>query len=191
MDVPLKCECGKVTGVAENVDGNLGNRLVCYCESCQKFAHHVGCADEVLDEYGGTDIFQMPISHLKFTGGTEHIRCVHVTEGGPYRWYTECCNTLIGNTGSPSLPFIGMIHSFMDDSGTRDQNLGPIRFHGFTEDAVSPLPLERQPSKWQVFRLIVRFLSLLLTWKLQGKGRPNPFFDEKGQPIVDGPTLSS
>lgn len=187
MDIPLKCDCGRVTGVAENVSGALGNRIVCYCGSCQKFARHVGRAEDVLDEYGGTDIFQMPISHFKLTSGADQVRCVHVTEGGLHRWYADCCKTLIGNTGGPAVPFIGMIHSFMDDEGVRDRNLGPIRAHVFPDGALQPLPADTRSS---MFPVIVSFLWRLLTWKLQGKNKPNPLFDDKGHPISKGVTLS-
>ena len=182
-DVPLKCSCGTVTGVASGVSASVGNRLICCCASCQKFAHYLEQGDRVLDEFGGTDIFQMPISNFKLITGKDQVRCVHITEGGPYRWYADCCKTPMGNTGGPGLPFIGMIHNFMDDAGSRDENLGPVQAYGHTGDAIKTIPAEQRTGS--TFGMIVRFLFKLLTWKLQGKNKPNPLFDSAGNPISE------
>lgn len=71
---------------------------MCCCMDCQKFAVFLQQEDQILDQYGGTDIFQIPILHVKITEGNEHIACVRLNQKGIYRWYTGCCNTPIGNT---------------------------------------------------------------------------------------------
>ena len=38
-DLPLRCSCGAVTGTLRGVASRRGNRLVCYCDDCQSFAH--------------------------------------------------------------------------------------------------------------------------------------------------------
>src|SRR5262245_45837150 len=59
VDLPLRCRCGHVHGVASEVAPFNGFRLVCYCKDCQAFARFLD-RPEVLDAAGGTDIFQMP-----------------------------------------------------------------------------------------------------------------------------------
>src|SRR5262249_49832287 len=57
LDLPLRCRCGRVRGVASDVSSSSGFRFVCYCEDCQAFARFLERPD-VLDPAGGTDIFQ-------------------------------------------------------------------------------------------------------------------------------------
>lgn len=186
--IPLKCSCGVVRGVANNVFPGSGMRAVCYCDDCQKFARFLG-RDDILDEYGGTEVFQMPPADVKITQGAEQIRCIRLTPKGLHRWYTACCRTPIGNTLSAGGPFVGMIHNFMgDDETIRNQHLGPVQGYAHTRFAAPNLPAgRRQGVPW---RLIMRTLSKLLVWKLKGKNRPSPFFDEHGRPVSEPDILS-
>ena len=59
LDLPLRCQCGRMRGVASHVSPSSGFRFVCYCGDCQAFARFLDRAD-VLDHAGGTDIFHMP-----------------------------------------------------------------------------------------------------------------------------------
>jgi hypothetical protein len=54
----LSCSCGDVRGLVTSVSPNTVNRVVCYCDDCQAFLHHLGRA-ELLDAQGGTDIIQI------------------------------------------------------------------------------------------------------------------------------------
>jgi hypothetical protein len=173
-DVALRCRCGAVTGTAHGVAPNVGNRVVCYCVSCRKFAEHIGAGERVLDQYGGTDIYQMPITQVAIDGGLDQIRCLRITRGGPYRWYAQCCNTPLGNSGSARLSFMGVIESFMETDGRRDVLLGPIRAHVNTRDVGDRLPAERRSGSMLTF--IPRFLAQLLSWRLKGRHQANPFF---------------
>ena len=128
LDVPLRCRCGRVRGVASDVSPSSGFRFVCYCKDCQAFAHFLERPD-VLDPAGGTDIFQMPPACVKLTAGTETVRCLRLSDKGVLRWYTDCCRTPIGNTAaSPRFPVVAVVHSFMihgGDGRSRDEVLGP------------------------------------------------------------------
>jgi hypothetical protein len=179
-EINLSCRCGKVSGILHRASPSTGNRFICYCESCRRFPNHLG-AEGVLDEYGGTDIYQAPIGHVEFTAGRDLLKCLKVTEKGAFRWYAGCCQTPIGNTGPSALPMMGVIHACMqiDD---RDTVLGPIRLDGNTQDALKPLPVDRQRGAKLPFAL--RFWSQMLFWKLTAKSRPNPVFDASGSPIV-------
>jgi hypothetical protein len=53
FDLPLRCRCGSVRGIASEFARASGFRLVCYCKDCQAFARFLDRAD-VLDAAGGS-----------------------------------------------------------------------------------------------------------------------------------------
>jgi len=112
LDLPLRCRCGHVRGIAREVGASAGFRFVCYCTDCQAFARFLERPD-VLDAAGGTDIFQIPAGRVKLTAGTDAVRCLTFS-GKVLRWYADCCRTPIANTAaSPRFPVVALIHSFM------------------------------------------------------------------------------
>jgi hypothetical protein len=191
-DLPLRCACGAVTGTALDVDPDRGNRLVCMCDDCQAYARWLDRVDAILDQNGGTDVFQLTPAQVQITAGHEHIRCVRLTEKGLMRWYAGCCNTPIANTlASPRLPFIGVPHTFMDhaaDGRSRDQALGPVLARTQARFGKPPLPPDAYPRA--PLGLILRSIRQLLRGFWAGAHRPSPLFDPAGQPIVT-PTVIS
>jgi hypothetical protein len=178
-DVPLRCRCGHVRGIASTVSPSTGFRVLCYCKDCQAFVRFLSRAD-VLNAAGGTDIFQMPTGRLKLTTGMDALRCLRLSTNGVLRWYTNCCRTPIGNTAGPRVPLIGVIHSFMDHKGdgrSRDEVLGPPLCRIFERSAIAPLPPTAPPPP--SFRLFARRISKMLDWLMHGLARPNPFFDDR------------
>jgi len=174
-NLPLRCRCGHVRGVANHAAPNAGFRFVCYCGDCQAFARFLERPD-VLDAAGGTDIFHMPAGRVKLTGGTDAVRCLHFSEK-VFRWYTECCRTPIANTAGPRFPVVGLIHSFMDhaaDGRSRDEALGAPLCRIFERSAIGPLPPNAPPAR--SLGLVALRMPTLLGWWLRGLGRPNPFF---------------
>lgn len=191
-DVPIRCSCGAVRGTARDVSGRSGNRLVCYCDDCQSFAHFLGRPSDVLDKSGGTDIFQMSPARLEFEAGVGNLACVRLAPRGMLRWYTDCCKTPIGNTiASHKMPFVGLIHSFMDhasDGRARDDVLGPVRSSGFARYAKEADPNARDGVPVQA---LVRMVPLVLMARLRGDHKRSPFFDaDTGKPTVRPRTLS-
>lgn len=187
-DIPLRCRCGHVRGIASGVAPGAGFRLVCYCRDCQAFARFLARPD-VLDTAGGTDIFQMPVGRVKLTAGTNAVRCLHFSSK-VFRWYTDCCQTPIGNTAGPRFPIVGLIYSFMrhdDDGRSRDALLGPPVCRIYEGSAVGPLPPNAPPPS--TLGLFARRASMLLVWWWRGLGRPNPFFDEHTQVPISAPRL--
>ena len=175
-------------GVARGVSGDRGNRGVCYCDDCQSFAHFLGRADEILDTHGGTDIFQMSPVHLELSEGKERLACMRLTPGGLLRWYADCCKTPIGNTlASRQIPFVGLIHSFVDHAGdgrSRDDTLGPLRMRvnaRFAKGDRSALDAhDRAP-----LSALLRLAWLLLSARLRGEHARSPFFDPAtGEPVA-------
>jgi hypothetical protein len=163
---------------------------VCHCDDCQAFALFLG-QEGVLDARGGTDIYQMPPADLRVAEGAQELRCVRLSEKGMFRWYTACCRTPVGNTVGPRMPFVGVVHRFMDhaaDGRSRDQVLGPAasiqgRF------AVGGLPAHAHSTA--PIGLIVRTVILLLRWRIAGKQTPSPFFDaQTRRPRVEPEVLT-
>ena len=112
LDLPLRCSCGHVRGVASEIAPSGGFRLVCYCKDCQRFARFLDSAD-VLDAAGGTDIVQMPPGRVKLTTGIDAVRSLRFSNR-VFRWYAGCCRTPIANTASSArVPFVGLVHSFI------------------------------------------------------------------------------
>ena len=183
-EVSLKCSCGTVRGIASNISPKTGTKIVCYCDDCQALARYLGREADVLDDHGGTDIFQITPAQLKITDGSEQFASMRLSSKGLIRWYTDCCKTPIGNTVSAGLPFVGVIHNFMDEDGIRDKILGQVRFY------VQGKFAKGTPSVQQVypgfpFRFILRGAPKLLVAKLRGQNQPSPFFDAAGKPIAE------
>jgi hypothetical protein len=163
---------------------SAGLRLICYCKDCQAFARFLERPD-VLNEAGGTNIFQMPIGRIKLTAGADAVRCVRLSAHGVLHWYTDCCRTPIGNTVGPRFPLVGLIHSFMDhDAGdhSRIEVLGAPSCRLFERSATGTLPPNGPPPPSS--KIFVLRISRLLGWWWQGLNKPNPFFDERtGLPL--------
>lgn len=189
IDVPLKCQCGEVRGTAKKVSPNVGSRIICCCNDCQQFADFLRSDNTILDKHGGTDIFQMPMSYVEIDKGQEQLRCVRLTSKGPHRWYTDCCKTPIGNTMAANMPFIGVIHNFMDDEGVRDKNLGEVRARVQAQHAKEPYPEGAAPAF--PFGIIVRIMSKMLVWKIKGLNKPSAFFEGDGKPVSEPKMLNS
>ena len=176
-NLPLRCQCGNVRGIATEVAPNSGFRFVCYCQDCQAFARFLQRLD-VLDAAGGTDIFHMPAGRVKLTTGAEAVRCLHFSRR-VFRWYTECCRTPIANTAGPRFPVVGLIHSFMShdtDGLTRDEVLGAPLCRIFERSALGALPPNAPPPR--SLGLVTLRVPTLLGWWIRGLGRPNPLFHD-------------
>jgi hypothetical protein len=174
-DLPLRCRCGRVRGVASEVAPYAGFRFVCYCQDCQVFARFLERLD-VLDAAGGTDIFQMPPGRVKLTAGTDAVRCLHFSRR-VFRWYTDCCRTPVGNTAGARFPVVGLIHSFMSHEAgghPRDEVLGLPLCRIYARSAIAPLPPNAPaPPSLSIFALRA---ARIVGWGLRGLGRPTPFF---------------
>src|SRR5262245_3209733 len=96
-DIPLKCDCGKVRGIAAGAGPSAGLRVVCYCDDCQAYAHFLERRD-ILDQWGGSDVYAMALASVRITDGADELRCVRLSLKGLFRWYAGCCRTPIGNS---------------------------------------------------------------------------------------------
>lgn len=193
-DLPIRCFCGTLCGTAHGVSSDRGNRVVCYCDDCQSFAHFLGRGDEILDAHGGTDIFQMSPARLQITEGADHLACMRLRPRGLLRWYSDCCKTPIGNTlPTRHVPVVGLIHSCIDhaaDGRPFDATLGPVRarVHGrFAKgDRTGLAAYDRAPVS-----MLLRVAGMLLMWRLRGDHNHSPFFEARtGEPSATPRILS-
>lgn len=187
---PLRCTCGSVRGEVRDVSPSAGNHLVCMCDDCQAYAHWLGRADELLDDNGGTAVFQLTPAQLELREGTEHLRCMRLSPKGLMRWYAGCCNTPLANTlPSPRVPFAGVVCVSLQPPGEPHQTLGPVRARinaRFGHGSLPPGSHARAP-----LSLIARSLRQLASGLLRGAHRPSPFFDaDTGAPAAE-PTVIS
>ena len=188
-DLPLRCRCGTVRGVAHGVAPSTVNHCFCYCDDCQAFAHFLGRADDVLDAHGGTEITQMSQASVAFTAGTDKVAAMRLSPKGMIRWYASCCRTPIGNTMATSaMPFIGMIKAFIDAPSTA---LGPIRGRGFAKSAKggrAAVPKDGLPE----LVMIARVLGKVLRWRLRGDHNRSGLLDKVTvKPLVEPRVLGA
>lgn len=184
----LSCDCGVVQGYIENATGSTGNRVVCCCSDCQAFAEHLKANNPLLDEFGGTQIYQTSQSQLTITSGQEQLRCLRLTPKAPTRWYTECCKTAVGNTVKASIPFVGVISSFWDKAENPDQTLGPVRAHVQTQHAKGNPNYPHSAKKYPL-GISLRMLRKILLWKARGMQAPSVFYTDN-KPVSKPDVLS-
>lgn len=185
-NIAIRCFCGDVRGVLKAEAAKIGNRAICYCDDCQAFANYLATDRGILDDHGGTDIFQTSPACLEFTRGREHIACLRLTPKGTFRWYTDCCRMPIGNTfPTGKLPFIGLITACIDtEDRTLDEILGPVRFHVMARYALGDMSGIDAYDKFPLLSLFP-FMWNLLRWRLRGDHKHSPFFDAvTGEPLV-------
>ena len=142
----------------------------------------------MLDGNGGTDIYQASPGRLEILEGREQLACVHLTDQPTLRWFLNCCKSPLGNTlNTNKLPFIGLIHTCIDDSdaeGGLDALIGPVRARVNGDGAtgnVEGLRIHRTAP----ISLYWRFAKMALGARLSGEYKQSPLFDrETGKPVV-------
>jgi len=150
------------------------NRVVCYCDDCQAFVHQLGRAD-LLNTQGGSDIVQVAPASLTFVKGQERIAGVRLTPKGLFRYHTTCCNTPVGNTLSPAIPFVGiLVRAFGTDRQRTDQVFGAPGGEIFGKCAIGQPPAGSSPGL--NLPLLLRAIAKVLGWRLTGQAWPHPFF---------------
>lgn len=111
---------------------------------------------------------------------------MRLSPGGLLRWYADCCNTPLGNTLiSPAIPMVGLILACIDfaDGLSADEVLGPVlaRVQGrFASGDTRGLDIHDKTP----VRFLLRFLRLVMKWRIQGAGRRSPLHDaDSGEPV--------
>ena len=183
----LRCRCGEVVGVVTDASQRTVNRVVCYCDDCQAFAHQLGRAD-LLNAKGGSDIVQVAPASLTFVKGQDCIAGVRLTPKGLFRYHTTCCNTPVGNTLSPAIPFVGILAQAFDTERQRaDHVFGTPVGAIFGKCATGEPPAG---STGLNLPLMLRAIAKVLGWRLGGRNWPHPFFRPTREPIFPVTVLS-
>ncbi|MGV3683127.1 MAG: DUF6151 family protein [Acidovorax sp.] len=187
----LQCRCGQVTG--EVVETRSALHAVCYCRDCQAYAHHLGQAGMVLDALAGTEVVATHARNITFTGGTEHLACVSLTDKGLLRWYARCCHTPLGNTGRDwRMPYVGLVHSCLRPQGGEPlapPAFPPVQMHLETAGAKGGTPPKL--GGWKQARALLGFMPRIAASRLTGSYRATPFFDGTGVPVVPVQVLTA
>ncbi len=181
-DVSLQCQCGAIEGTITNATPSTGSLVVCCCDDCQKFAQHLKQENTTLDQFGGTKIYQTSQSQLTIHEGLEHLQSMRLTEKGLLRWYAGCCNTPIGNTMNASMPFVGVIHNFIN-AKDQAEKLGTVRAWVQTQHAKGTPDYPRSAEKFPI-GITLRIVRKMLSWKIRGMNKPTVFFDSNGEPVA-------
>lgn len=179
--IALSCRCGRLKGMV-HPQGRV-NRCICYCDDCQAFARFLECQEEVLDDFGGTEIVHLSQGEVSVSEGREHLACMRLTERGTLRWYASCCSTPVANTlPNRNIPVAGLVASCLDaEPVSLDAAFGPIAMQVFTKFALqAPAPKTRG-----LVPGLARVLRIFLRARLHGAHRRSPFFHaDTGKPIV-------
>jgi Family of unknown function (DUF6151) len=169
--INVRCRCGEVQGIVADASPQSVNRVTCYCDDCQAFLHQLGRAD-LLNAKGGSDIIQVAPSALTFTQGQQHIAGLRLKPDGLYRWYASCCNTPVGNTLTPAVPFVGLLAQAFAEPRLDDVVGAP------TGALLGKFAIGEPPkgSTGVDLPVLLRAIGKVLGWKLRGRTWPHPFF---------------
>jgi len=185
-DLALACRCGAVTGRVRGITPRRGTRLVCHCADCQAFARHAG-APGVMDDNGGTEIFQTLPGRVDFATGLDQLAAVRVTGNGSLRWMTQCCGTPMGNMlPTPKMRFVGLPVLALPAPEDRDA-MGPVLASLAAEEAPDGAHPQADFGRRRAMRRAM--------WRhfLSGVGlapKSSPYFTADGAAIVTPVVLS-
>jgi hypothetical protein len=184
--IEVRCRCGEVRGMLSEASPRTVNRVTCYCDDCQAFAHQLGRAD-LLNENGGSDIVQVAPAVLSFTKGQDRIVGLRLTPKGLHRWYAKCCNTPVGNTMGPAVPFVGLFAQIFDVPVV-DDVIGAPTGAILGKYAIGEAPAG---SSGISLRLMLAAIGKVIGWRFGGKTWPHPFFARETRAAIYPVTVIS
>lgn len=185
VDIPVSCSCGTVKGRLVDVGRGTGSRIRCYCRDCQTAARALG-REELLDDRGGSELYQTTPAHIRIDTGEAHVACLRLSPKGLMRWYAECCNTPLFNTlAHGKLCFAGVfVHAVAPESCAP---LGPLTAQTFTEEATGVgVQVRKYGFAKTGFNIVYRHVRA----KLGGSASMDPFFDKEGTPLREARILT-
>jgi hypothetical protein len=186
MIIKFECQCGSIEGTVDTKHAK-GYRAVCLCDDCQAAAKFLGKESEILDVYGGTDIFPMQPANLKFTKGVDQLKCFRLSPKGMFRWYAGCCKTSIANIPAERfMPYVGVVHTILDknnDAKKLEEAFGPVNEYMQAKYGKGELPKNSYEKVSLGFML--RVIKFVLTAKIRGEGNPSPFYNSDGSLAVN------
>ena len=183
----FSCACGAVSGTIAKATAAEGDFVYCHCSDCQSVPKYLGAQDRILEQAGGTALYQSRCARLSIASGKDRLAGLHMTDKPTLRWYATCCNTPMFNTyANGKIPYVTTLLANCDDVGRAA--LGEPVGHLFLEDA----PGETEGLKpLSMNALLRRFFKRMLKDIVSGDRRRNPLFDsETLQPIAPPYRLS-
>lgn len=189
MSIEIQCECGQFRAKLKAFPNNTPGRLVCYCDDCQSYLHHLKRSD-LLDANGGTEVIPAYPADIEILCGLEQLKCTRLSAKGTFRFSTLCCNTPIVNTRAKE-PWAGFLRCVYTarKAPQVDQTLGPVRSRIMGRYAKGTPPAGT-PKKFNL-KALITVMPFMLKGKLFNKSKPSPFFAEDGvTPIVTPHILS-
>lgn len=169
----IGCDCGTFRAALTAFPKNTPGRLVCYCADCQTFLSRIDRQDR-LDQFGGTEIVPVYPADIDVTHGIEELRCHRLTETGPCRWTSRCCNSPVANT-RPGFPWVGVFHSMFTRLGDEfSGQLGDVRCRIYGRDAEDGAPFKISHKIKPADMLVV--LPFILKGRIFRMHRNSPFF---------------
>jgi hypothetical protein len=187
MDIPLRCECGTVTGFVETQ--GFAVRGACYCRDCQAFARFLGRPERMLDHAGGTEVVGTLPGRVHFTAGQDRLACIALTPRGPYRWYAECCRKAIGNTSrARKTPFVTLhVRALAAQPAELERAFGRSSF-AFGADSATAAVAKRPAG---LLLALPKIAWNILYARTSGAWRINPFFLPDSDMPLRAPQLLS
>jgi hypothetical protein len=179
VTMEIQCECGKFRAKLKAFPGNTPGRLVCYCDDCQAYLHHLKRGDA----NGGTEVIPAYPADVAILQGLEHLKCTRLSPKGTFRFSTTCCNTPIANT-HPGKPWVGFLRGVYTakDASILDQTLGAVRSRIMGQYAKGAPPAGT-PDKFNL-KAFAAVMPFMLKGILLGKAKPSPFFAADGKTAV-------
>lgn len=169
----FSCACGQVAGTLFEVDPSKGDHVVCHCSDCQDFPRYLGATERILQEHGGTDLYQSRCAKMRLTRGADNLDCLHLTDKPTLRWYAACCRTPLFNTyANGKVPYLTTLLANCDAAEAKAA-LGPPIGHLFLPDEVSDLP------RMSMSQLMRRFLGRMVRDIFAGDRKRSALFDPK------------
>jgi hypothetical protein len=183
----IQCQCGNFCARVKAFPNGTPGRLVCYCDDCQSYLHHLE-RDDLLDANGGTEVIPVYPADVEILRGREHLKCTRLSSQGMFRFSTSCCNTPIANI-QPNVPWAGFLRCVYTarDAGQLDQALGPVRSRIMGRYATGTPPAGT-PARFNL-KAFVTVMPFMLKGMLLKKSRPSPFFARDGITPVATPYI--
>lgn len=188
-DLPLTCACGTFKAVIRGATAKNGNHVMCYCVDCQAAPRHLGHAERILDDQGGTDLYHTQPSRYDILEGAALLAAMRLGPKGLNRWYATCCNTPVATTpGEPKFSLVGVsLANVTLDRDALTKAIGPVILRYKPEQALSPVT---EP-KGKSLAFILKTLRNVARARLNGSWRKTPFFDIGTGRTVAKPTVIS
>lgn len=183
----IQCECGQFAAKLKAFPNGTPGRLVCYCDDCQKYLHHLKRTD-LLDANGGTEVIPAYPADVEVLRGLENLKCTRLSATGTFRFSSSCCNTPVANT-RPGEPWVGFLRCVYPASDPQklDQTLGPVRSRIMGRYAKGSPPTGT-PEKFNL-KAFLTVMPFMLKGKLFRKFKPSPFFAEDGVTAIVVPHI--